>query len=219
MSGFQSKQDDLQAEALLVQAPEVRDTIVEDQVIPAIRDEQIYGPKPDIRAEIHHAPDPSALAAWIDDLNEYADKHRAEAEPAKLLDIISGHSIDELVQVAKEHKRAIDAADEQTGLVPNFLPDSAIEAAAMDTHKPDAPVEIIDVKPVIDDPEWGMNGGGGGGGAPPPPGGLPEEAAPAAPPADDKPKEKGRVGKLVDRVFRRETAKQEPIKDPDKPKK
>ena len=224
MSGFQTKQEELQVDKLLDQDQNVVDTIIEEDVAPHLRDEPLLGPTPDITPELNHAADPSALRHWLDDLSEYADQHRGEAKAAELLDEIACNALDELAQKAKDHRNAeLEAGDEQSGFISDFVPDSAIEAAAMDTHKPDAPVEIDDVKPVIDDGDWGLNGGGGGAGGAPPPGGLPEEAAPGAPEpppdAGDKGKEKGRVGKLVDRVFRRETAQQKPIKDPDKPKK
>jgi len=222
MSGFQTKQEELQVDKLLDQDQNVIDTIIEEDVAPHLRDEPVLGPTPDITPELNHAADPSALRHWLDDLSDYADQHRSEEKGAALLDEIACNALDELAQKAKDHKKEqIDATDEQVGLVTNFIADSALEGAAQEVRQPDAPVEIDDIKPIIDDGEWGMNGGGGGGGGAPPPGGLPEEAAPPAPepPPDDKNKDKGRVGKLVDRVFRRDTAQQKPIKDPDKPKK
>jgi hypothetical protein len=220
MSDFQTKEDAADVAMLMSQQHDVAATIVEENVVPAVLEEPVKGPTPDIAPEIDHKPDPSALAAWMDDLSEYADKHRGEEKAAKLLDKIASGELDDLHQVNREHfKDDIDAVDEQKGYTPNWIADSALEGAAVDVHDPNSAANDVVPKPAAVDPLGfnGGDGGGGGGGGGWPGGGLPEEASSAdpaePPPAADKPdKPKGAVGKLVDKVLRREDK-------PDKPKK
>lgn len=236
MTDWTTKQDDLQVAALLDQDQSVKATLVEDQLLPALREEPVVGPVPDIRPEIHGTPDVSSLAAWMDDLKEYGDQHRGEEKPATLLDSITTHELDELAELAKDHKEAeIDAADEQVGLVPNFIADSALEGAAVAV--PDGSgIEGDYFAPAESgfDPlgyNGGGSGGGSGGGWPnvPSEGGSADEGSAEEPDdGEDKPdakQEKGKLGKLVDRMLRRDTAQQKPIvkeepaKPPEKPKK
>ncbi len=217
---------------LTAQAKEVQQTIIESEVLPNVAEEHPLGPTPDIAPEIHHKPDPGALRQWIDDLQEFADKHRGNAEAAKLLDKIESGELDDLEHVHREHlKEDVDAGDEQKGMVLDFHADSALEGAALDTHKPTAnELMPLPTPPVILDDERGGGGdGGGGGGWPggPPVGGENEGDGDAADKPDDpgKPQEKGALGKLVGKIGRAlksdkpETSDkvEKPAAKPDKP--
>ena len=241
-SDYSSKQDDLHVEHLLDQEKNVKATIVEDQLVPALREEPLLGPVPDIRPEIDGAPDVSALAHWMDDLSEYGDDHLGETKPSTLLDQITTHELDETAEVMRAHlKDDVEADDEQQGMVPDFHADTKLEGAAI-AVPPASPFEdfFIPATPSLD--PLGYNGGDGGGGGGTGAGGWPPtegggladegdgdegegEGEGEGKPDPEAKQDKGKIGKLVDRVLRRDTAQQkpqpkvEPPKPADKPKK
>jgi hypothetical protein len=135
--------------------------------------------------------------------------------------------------MARDHlKDQSDAADEQTGLVTNFIADSALEGAGVEVPEKGADEDyIVRAAPAVDPLGFnGGGGGGGGGGAGGWPGseGIGDEGSNDEGDGDEgKPEEKqekGRIGKLVDKVLKRDTAEQKPQtkpdpKAPEKPKK
>jgi hypothetical protein len=181
---------------LAFQDKDVRATIIESELVPAVQEEPEHGPTPDMAPEINHAPDPSALAAWMDDLSEFGDSHRGDVQASEVLDKLASGALDDVQGTARGHyKDDVNADVEQKGMVPDFHADSALEGAAIAEGQP-APVADLIVPPArkrtaLDDGAGDGGGGGGGGGGGTPPGGTPpDDGEPAEPADDDKPDKK-----------------------------
>jgi len=175
---------------LAFQNKDVRATIIESDVVPAMQEEHPLGPTPDQAPDIDHKPDPSALAAWMDDLSDFGDSHRGDVEASEVLDKIASGAIDDVQGTARGHfKDDVNAYVEQKGMVPDFHADSALEGAAVAEGQP--ATEAVDFivparrRIAIDDGAGEGGGGGGGGGGGTPPGGTPPDDGEPAEPADD----------------------------------
>jgi hypothetical protein len=180
---------------LAFQDKDVRATIIESELVPAVQEEHEHGPTPDMAPEINHAPDPSALAAWMDDLSEFGDSHLGDVKASEVLDKLASGGLDDVQGTARGHfKDDVNADVEQQGMVPDFHADSALEGGAIAEGQP-APMADLIVPPArkrtaLDDGAGDGGGGGGGGGGTPPGGTPPDDGEPAEPADDDKPDKK-----------------------------
>lgn len=169
----------------LVQDDKLDHSIIENELVPALQaqfqEEPALGPVPKQTPELDKkAPDPSALAAWMDDLSDYGDAHLGDVKATELLDKLASGSLDDQQGAARAHfKEDVTADMEQKGMVMDFHADSAIEGGALDTPSPDQKEEQKvddDGMPLKnkraghgdDDDDDDIGGGGGG-----PPGGWP----------------------------------------------
>ncbi len=187
--------------------------IVEQELAPAIhaqfQEEPEQGPVPKLAADIAKPPDPSALAAWIDDIGEYTDSHRGDPKATELMDKLASGALDDVLGTARGHlKDDVTPAMEQKGMINDFHADSEIDGGALDTHQAEEEEKDDDGMPLRnkkaghgddDDDDGGDGGGGGGGGTGGPPAGGPGDGAPGEPGDPKDPKKKAADAKAADK--------------------
>lgn len=127
----------------LVQDDKLDHSIIENELAPALQsqfqEEPAQGPLPKQAPELDKkAPDPSALAAWVDDISDYGDAHQGDVKASELLDKLASGALDDEQGAARAHlKEDVTADIEQKGMVMDFHADSALEGAALDTPSPE----------------------------------------------------------------------------------
>jgi hypothetical protein len=153
-------------------------------------------------------PDPTALMAWVDDvaLDQRQQPERVEDQLVERVhDVLAD---DAMAELAQDHAMELDAAQERTGVIADFIPNTQRD---YETDVPDPGDDYFVAsanRPFLDEDSLFNGGGGGGGGAPPKPpsdqpegdgdddGDVPSESTPAKPERKtEKPNEPARANR------------------------